>query len=159
MRTIFHFTFRAYRSWNADDPRGYAKRGAGVLDPDPKQAARYDARAGQDEMFFTPDVQRLLLETIREICDIEGWTLEAAAFDELHVHLVLSWIGFIPWEKVNQRLKNLISLRMNRTLKTPARRWFVRRNAAPRSVDAKHREYLLTDYFPKHRGLFWTVDD
>jgi hypothetical protein len=72
----------------------------------------------------------------------------------------VSWTRFIAWEEVDRRLKNLLALKLNRRHNTPGKRWFTRRHGAPRRVRTKkHLDYLLTTYFPDHRGLKWKGGD
>src|SRR6186997_2427027 len=102
---VYHFTYHAYRSWRPDHPRGYTKKGEGYQPPDPDVAEDYDARAKQEPVQFTDEIQREILVLAYEICEQEGWRLEGAGFDPTHAHLVVSWRGFIPWEEVDRRLK------------------------------------------------------
>jgi hypothetical protein len=53
---VYHFTIHSYRSWRADHPRGYTKRGERYQPPDPEQAKRYDERAKQDPAKFEKEV-------------------------------------------------------------------------------------------------------
>ena len=119
-------------------------------------ADQYDRNAKQDSVTFDDPIQREIVAIVIEICEREGWRLEAAGFDETHTHLVLSWTGFNRWEEVDRRLKNLLSLKLNRLHDTPAKRWFVRGRSAPRRVEhRKHFNYLLSTYLPDHPGFFW----
>jgi hypothetical protein len=153
---VYHFTYHAYRSWRPDHPRGYTEKGKGYQPPDPDKARGYDERAKQDEVVFDHRTQVQILLLTHQICEEEGWRLEAAGFDPTHAHLAISWRDFIPWEEVDRRLKNLLALKLNRLNNTPGKRWFVRRHGAPRRVRThKHFDYLLETYFPDHPGIFW----
>jgi hypothetical protein len=153
---VYHFTIHAYRSWRPDHPRGYTKRGEGIHPPDTEMAEQYDRNAKQDAAIFDDQAQREILLLAHSICDEETWRMEAAGFDETHTHLILSWRKFNRWEEVGRRLKNLLSLKLNRLRNTPGRRWFVRGRSAPRRVkDQSHFDYLLDEYLPSHPGLFW----
>ncbi len=158
--SVYHFTLHAYRSWRPDHPRGYAKKGKGYLPPAPEEAKRYDGRAKQPPALFNDDVQRLILVFTLDICRTEGWNLEGTGSDPSHVHQMISWRAFDTWERVDQRMKNLLALKLNRHFSTPGKRWFVRRHSAPRRVkDREHYDHLLETYFPDHPGLFWKVGD
>ena len=152
---VYHFTLHAYRSWRPDHPRGYTRRGEGYQPPSEEVAEEYDRRARQDAAVFTPEIQRDIFSIAISICDEEGWRLEAAGFDEGHVHLVVSWRTFNRWEEVDRRLKNLLALKLNRKHQTPGKRWFVRGRSAPRRVTPKHFDYLIETYLPDHPGIFW----
>lgn len=153
---VYHFTFHAYRSWRPDHPRGYTKKGVGYLPPDKQAAERYDQNAKQDAVLFDKKTQMQILSLSIQICEEEGWKLEAAAFDPTHVHEIVSWRKFFPWQEVDRRLKNLLVLKLNRKHNTPGKRWFARRHGAPRRVrNIDHFNHLVDVYFPDHRGVFW----
>ena len=119
-------------------------------------AEKYDQAASQDAVAFDHALQEEILVLANEICEQEGWRLEAAGFEETHTHLIISWKTFVSWEKVDQRLKNLLSLKLNRRRGITGKRWFVRRHSAPRCVrNRKHFDYPLTEYLPDHPGIFW----
>jgi hypothetical protein len=119
-------------------------------------ASKYDEAAKQPEVVFTPEIQREILALAHQICEEEGWRLEASGFEGGHVHHVISWRGSVSWEEVHRRFKNLLALKLNRRHGTPGKRWFVRRHGAPPRVDRpEHYEYLLGVYLPDHPGLFW----
>ena len=111
---VYHFTIHAYRSWRPDHPRGYTRKGEGYQRPDSEMAADYDEAASQGAVTFDRTLQEEILVLAHEICEQEKWKLEAAGFDETHTHFVISWKTFVSWEKVDQRLKNLHSLMLNR---------------------------------------------
>jgi hypothetical protein len=153
---VYHFTLHAYRSWRPDHRRGYTRKGEGFQPPDGAKADEYDARAKQEKVLFDDRTQREILVISHEICGNLGWMLEAAGFDPTHAHLVISWYGYVAWEEVDRRLKNLLCLLLNRRRATPGKRWFVRRHSAPRRVKfRKHFDYLLDTYLPDHPGIFW----
>ena len=153
---VYHFTFHAYRSWRPDHPRGYTRKGKGYQPSDDEMADHYDEAAKQDAVSFDDAVQREILILSHQICEEEGWTLEAAGFDPTHVHEVISWRKFVSWEEVDRRMKNLLVLKLNRRRGITGKRWFVRRHSAPRRVrDQKHFDHLLETYLPDHPGIFW----
>jgi len=153
---VYHFTLHAYRSWRPDHPRGYTVKGEGYQPSDSGAAYEYDHYARQDPVVFDETIQRELLVLTHEICVRELWRLEAAGSDPTHQHVVISWRKFQRWEDADQRLKNLLSLKLNRRHNTPGKRWFVRRHSAPRRVEHEsHLKHLLTVYLPGHPGLFW----
>ena len=153
---VYHFTEHAYRSWSPDHPRGYTKKGFGYQSPDKDVADAYDNAAAQDAVRFDEKIQREILALVHQICDEEGWRLEGAGFDPTHAHLAISWVGYVPWEEVQRRLKNLLTLKLNRIHGAPGKRWFTRRRGAPRRVrNRQHLDCLLDTYFPDHPGIFW----
>jgi hypothetical protein len=59
-------------------------------------AEDYDEAAKQDAVVFDDAIQREILVLSHQICEEEGWTLEAARFDPTHAHEVISWRTFVP---------------------------------------------------------------
>jgi hypothetical protein len=154
--SVYHFTIHAYRTWDPDHKRGYTKKGDGYQPSDPDIADQYDRHAKQERVLFNDDVQREIVVFAHDVCSTDGWKLEAAGFDPTHTHVIISWKNFVKWEWVDQRLKNLLALKLNRRHNTPGKRWFTRRHGAPRQVEnRKHFDYLLTTYLPDHPGFFW----
>jgi REP element-mobilizing transposase RayT len=152
---VYHFTLHAYRSWRPDHPRGYTKEGKGYLPSDPEEAAAYDRRAKQDPAVFDRHVQRILIRVAHDICTRRNWRLHGVGTEEGHVHLALSWHGFIKWSDVMRTLKNVLSYILGTEVGPRGRRWFVRNGSRKRVQNRKHLDYLLNTYFPDHPGLFW----
>jgi hypothetical protein len=153
---VYHFTIHAYRSWRPDHPRGYTRYAQGYQPSDSERAEEYDAAASQDAVEFDHRIQRIVLSLAASICEREGWRLELFGADPSHLHIVVSWRRYQRWEEADRRLKNLLALHLNRTNRTPGKRWFVRRHSAPRQVkNSKHFARLKDDYLPDHPGIFW----
>jgi hypothetical protein len=116
----------------------------------------YDEAAKGEAVLFDDALQAELLVLSHQICEVEGWRFEASGNDPTHNHQVISWRDFVSWEEVDRRVKNLLTLKLNRRHNTPGKRWFVRRHSAPRRVEnEKHFQHLLETYLPDHPGLFW----
>jgi REP element-mobilizing transposase RayT len=152
---VYHYTIHAYRSWRPDNPRGYVHHSRGLLPPDPLMANWYDAAATQDAVVFDDRIQRILLSTSHEVCVNRGWRLHAGGTDPTHLHLLVSWRGFVPCSDVLTRLKNVMSLRLGQTVGPAGRRWFVRRGSTRRVLTRGHFRHLVCTYLPDHRGAFW----
>ena len=156
---VYLFTFHAYRSWNADHPRGYVRRGQGILSPDLDQALRYDLQAKEPPVLFTADHQQVLLWIVSDACQRRGWRLHQLACEPSHVHILVSWRDFLRWEDVRGKLKNLMSRELGRQFSAPGRRWFVTGGSRKRVRDRRHFEHLMQRYLPSHRGLVWREGD
>jgi REP element-mobilizing transposase RayT len=154
---VYHFTLHAYRSWTPAHPRGYVRRGKGILPTDKKMADAYARAAKQPPVVFTKQIQKILIDTARAECAAKNWRLHCAATDSTHVHLLVSWKTFIPWNNVIHRLKNILSYRLGRELATPGRQWFVRGESRRRVRNRDHLQYLIQKYLPSHGGLTWTA--
>ncbi|MGC8625694.1 MAG: hypothetical protein ACP5VQ_10595 [Phycisphaerae bacterium] len=88
---VGHFVLHAYRSWNADNPRGYVKRGhSGILAPDKYLAQARDYLATQPPVVWDDQYQRLIIALITEVCVKEIWRLHGIAVTPTHVHAVAS---------------------------------------------------------------------
>lgn len=156
---VYLFTLHAYRSWNADNPRGYVRRGQAILSPDQDQAHRYDFFAKEPPVQFTSEHHQILLWIVVDACQRRGWRLHQIACEPSHVHLLVSWRGFLPWQEVRGKLKNLMSRELGRQFASPGRRWFVAKGSRKRVRDRRHFEYLMQRYLPSHRGLVWREGD
>lgn len=152
---VYLFTFHAYRSWMPDRPRGYVRRGEGVLPPDPKRAEEYHNRAQEPPRQFTFEQQQLLIATFADVCANLRWRLHAVATDPSHVHLLVSWREFSPWQDISRRLKNIASLALGRQVGVTDRKWFSRGGSRKRVRDREHFDYLVRQYLPSHRGVCW----
>ena len=151
---VHHFTYHAYRSWRPDHPRGYTK-GEQILPSDRERAASYDRKAYQPPVRFDRFIQSVLVWGAYDICQRRGWRLHSAATDPTHLHVVVSWRGFIPWKDVRDRMKNVLSYLLGRATGQQGRRWFVR-DASRRRVERRsHFDYLMDEYHPDHRGVKW----
>lgn len=156
---VYHFTLHAYRSWNADNPRGYVKHNQGIQPADSARAEFYDSQASQEPMHFTNEHQQVISWIVADACARRQWRLHGLAFEPTHVHILVSWRGFQRWEKVRGKLKNLMSLELGKHFRTPGRHWFSGEGSRKRVRDRAHFDYLMGRYFPKHRGRVWREGD
>ncbi len=153
------FTFHAYRSWNADRPRGFVQKGRGIQPPNTALANYYDQQAKQVPVQFEKHQQQVMLWIAWDACCRRGWRLHAASFDPSHLHILVSWQADETWQNVRKKLKNLIAWALSRNLGHEGRRWMVRGASRKRVQDRKHFDYLVSSYLPRHRGLFWREGD
>jgi len=152
---VYLFTFHAYRSWNANRPRGFVRRGLGVLPPSKNLATAYDRAAVQPPVLFDANCQRVLIWIAYDVCRRRGWRLHAAATEGTHVHYLMSWRDRTKWLDASLRLKNVASLLLNRKRGSFGRRNFSGSGSRKRVRDRQHFDYLMRTYLPRHRGLFW----
>lgn len=151
---VYLFTFHAYRSWNADRPQGYVRRGEGVLAADPQRAEQYDRHARHPPMVFDAEAQGVLVASVRAICNANGWRLHRAVANPTHVHLLVSWEGYVEWADVSRRLKRGLGLALSKAIERHGP-WFSRGGSRKRVTDRKHFDYLMDHYLPRHKGLVW----
>jgi Transposase IS200 like len=152
---VYFFTLHAYRSWRPDHPRGYVRRGEGILPSDPARAAQYDANASQDPVIFTKEMQDVIVVGADDICARRQWRLHAVGFEPNHVHLLVSWRAFIDWDEVLTKLKNLLSLFLGRLIAVEAQSWFTDGGSRKRVTTQDHFNYLIQTYIPKHSQQKW----
>jgi REP element-mobilizing transposase RayT len=154
----YHFTLHAYRSWNPGHPRGYTLRGQGYQPTDPQRAEDYDQRATQDSAAFPRGVQRLLIRIAHDFCTRRRFRLHCVGNEDRHTHYVLSWRGFLTWDEVMRRLKNVLSTMLNQHFETPGKRWFVRGGSRKRVKNRAHFNRLKSVYLPDHPGIYWSEE-
>ena len=151
---VFLFTIHAYRSWSPDNPRGFVRRGEGILLPDAGLAKAYDQQATDRPAVFGEREQLFIGSIVADACDRRGWRLHAIAVEPTHAHLLVSWADELRAALVCGKLKNLISRELNLGL-DPKRKWLSRGASKKQVHDRKHFDQLVSSYLPKHRGLFW----
>jgi len=153
---LFHFTFHAYRSWNADHPRGYVHRGEkGILPPDQILARARDHLANFPAVRFDDqDVQFFVTES-HDVVQRRGWTLYAVTAVDTHLHLVVGWREQINEQDVQTKLKQGFGFVLAKRHGTKGRPYFSRGGVPERVKDMKHLRYLLDEYFPQHHSAIW----
>jgi REP element-mobilizing transposase RayT len=156
---VYLFSFHAYRSWNADDRRGYVEYKRGIQPPNAKRAQQYDRNATQAPVLFDKRELTLFLSMSYDACTRRQWRLHAFASEPTHVHLLVSWREFEPWQAVRKKLKNLMSLQLGRDANARGRRWFSGDGSRKQVRDGKHFAYLMDVYLPRHLGLVWREGD
>jgi hypothetical protein len=157
--SVYLITLHAYRSWGPDRPRGYVRDGTGILPADPDKARMYDASAGDEPVEFSVQMQRLLIVGAADVCHRRGWRLHAVGTDPTHGHFLVSQPGFMDWQFVRDKLKNILSLFLGRLIDKRGKRWFVAKGSRKRVADREHFDYLVDEYLPGQRGLFWKEGD
>ncbi|MFW5681707.1 MAG: hypothetical protein ACOC1G_01765 [Phycisphaeraceae bacterium] len=155
---VYLFTFHAYRSWRPDHRAGYTRKGKGVLPPDAEQARRYDQRAKHAPVRFDEVEQIAILDAVQTVCDRHTWRLHYACITYNHMHLLVSWTSFTPWNDVRVRLKRKMGASVSQATGRPGP-WFSRggRDSRKRVEKRSHFDHLVERYLPKshHRGLHY----
>jgi hypothetical protein len=145
----YHFTLHAYRSWNANHPRGFVQAGRGIQPPNKSLAQFYDSTAKQQPVKFSQLHQRTILWIVWDTCRNRAWRLHVVAFESTHMHVVVSWKSSDSWKVVRAKLKNLISWALSRRFQSEGRRWLVRKASRKRVKDRKHFDHLINSYLPR----------
>jgi hypothetical protein len=152
---VYHITLHAFGSWRADHPRGYTERHEGYQLPNPEEQQRREENLTQAVVEFDEMMQRILIVGTHDICKRRGWRFHGAGNDKTHFHAAISWRGFVDWQDVRDKLKNLLSLFLGRWRGVEGRTWFVEGGSRKRVENEEHLDHLLDTYFPGHRGVFW----
>lgn len=113
---VYLFTLHAYRSWNADRPRGFVQLDRGLQPPNEKLARAYDRAACEAPMIFKRQNQTILLRSLYDACDRRQLRLHSVATDPTHIHFLVSWPDERSWKEVLRQLKNVASLMLGRKL-------------------------------------------
>jgi hypothetical protein len=123
-------------------------------------SAYRDHLARQDAMAFDDSQQAFFIAFAGDICGRRKWRLHCVGTDETHVHVVVSWKGIegdnVAYaELAKDRIKNLLSLLLNRHEEKSGRRVFSKKSGDRQVRTRRHLDFLKTDYLPKHSGRFW----
>jgi len=156
---VYLFTLHAYRSWRADNPRGYIQHGKpGIQPPQPRLAAHRESIAKHPAVVFNKHQRSALIRSAIEIAGHRDWDLNAIAVTTTHVHMLVSWSDQADERHVCTALKRLLGLSLSRDVGSTGHRWFARGRDAKRIADRKHFDHLVNTYLPKHKeqgGDFW----
>ena len=148
---VYHFTYHGYRTWNADHPDGYCQHGVRErLRTCVPLGAYRNWIADGDAMVFGEGQLRSMFEFLKEICGRRNWRLHGVGMDATHVHVVVSWKTEWDGEMVKDRVKNLLSLLLNRWEGREGRRVFSKGAGKNRVRDATHLWRLRERYLPGH---------
>jgi hypothetical protein len=156
MPTYF-YTFHAYRSWMPDHPRGYTRRGVGVVPPNEKMNQRYVERSKFDELEFDSALQNLVVDAIAEVCSNLKTDLYYAVAVSTHAHAVAECANVDPL-KLHDTMKRIIGLKLARFCGVEGRTWLSRGRDLKPVRDVKHLEHLLYVYLPGHHGATFIAD-
>jgi hypothetical protein len=156
---VYHFTLHAYRSWNADHPRGYVKRGErGVKARDEALAEARDRLAKFSAVRFGKKDAQMMVAEARDVVRRRGGKCYGIAVIETHVHVVAGWEEERDADDLQKRLKQGFGFLLAKLHGTVGRPYFSRGGLPERVRDAEHLRHLLYVYFPGHRGVMWRVE-
>lgn len=151
---VYHFVLHAYRSWNADHPQGYCRKGEpGVFAPDSGLAAHRNTIALCLAVVWDRADQELLMAFAHEVCARRCWRIHGIAVTETHAHLVVSWRGKTPAMQVQRTMKQIMALQLGRRHNAAGRRWFSRGGKPLRVHNPGHLRTLIMAYLPSQGGV------
>jgi hypothetical protein len=147
------FTYHGYGTWMPDRPRGFVRRGEGILPPDKSLAALYRSDAREPEIDFDAEVQRQITAEAIVAAQKQGFRLHYISTESTHVHVLVSWTDERDWKTQRSKIKESFSRRLNREL--GRRRWFSDSASRKQVKEQRHFDYLVQRYLPSHRGWKW----
>lgn len=148
---LYLITLHAYRSWNADNPRGYVRTGQGILPPDPLMARLYNQRAKHEPARFTADLHSTIIDGCRDICQRRGWMLHHVVVVSSHLHALVSWRDpRTDWRSVRDTIKRILGWMLAKHTDIAGRPWFARKGSRKRVRDHAHFHHLMSRYLPDH---------
>ena len=155
---VYHFIFHAYRSWNAEHPRGYVQRGErGVMRPSPSLGYVRDKLARNMPVSFDCAEREFLVEAVKDAASQRKWQLYGVAVVEGHLHVVVGWQDSgIDYLFVQARIKRALGYLLAQRHGTKGRPYFSRGGSPERVRNRKHLRHLLDVYLPGHHGAHWT---
>jgi hypothetical protein len=148
------FTFHAFGTWMPDREQGFVRRGRGILAPDEELAKQYRERAKEDDIFFDPHLQLLLIEETRIACEKHRYRGHYVATETTHIHTLVSWPDHRPWLKIRTGLKSLLTRRLNHDVRRRDK-WFVESASRKQVKEDVHFDHLVNTYLPSHGGWKW----
>jgi hypothetical protein len=137
-----------------DRPRGFVRRGKGILPPDNKLAVEYRDDATEPIVEFSDDAQRLLIAEAQTAAEKQGFRLHYISTESSHVHVLVSWSEERDWKTLRSKIKESFSRRLNRDLEW--RTWFSDSASRKQVKEQRHFDYLVRKYLPGHSGWRWS---
>lgn len=160
---VYMITLHTYRSWKADNPKGYVQRGKqGIQTPNPVLASQRACLANDPERHFNDDQKQFIIDQAYEIITNRKLRLHAVSCTSTHTHLIISWLGTEAFfSDINQpfgqarllanKVKTILATLLSKNEGTTGNRWFSRGCDCTPVDDRDHLNHLLDQYLPKHR--------
>ena len=154
---VYLFTYHAYRSWMPDKGRGFVQRGRGIMPADEGMAEGYRRRANYEQIRFTDEDCRMMLAEAQRVCGTParkqtGWRLPICVAVFNHVHLLVSWRGFVSAKRARALLHRALTVVLRDAWGEADGRPILARGGSMKQVrDRPHFDHLLTTYLPGHR--------
>jgi REP element-mobilizing transposase RayT len=86
----YFLTWPTYGTWLPGDERGWVEYRRGWQLPDPVRKLEAQARMTEGACVLDDEQRRVVERTIREHCQIRGWTLHAVNCRTNHLHVVVT---------------------------------------------------------------------
>jgi hypothetical protein len=156
---VFHITLHAYRSWNADHPRGFIRKDRkGIQSPNPKLARARDRFAKHAPVSFSPEDCEFLVEAARIAARHCSYTLYGTTATRTHLHIAVGASKTLDADEAQAALKSGVGYLLSKRAGKTGLRWFSKAGAPEQVKDRAHLRYLLEEYFPDHHAPIWIAD-
>ena len=157
---VYHFIFHAYGTWHPDHADGWHQHGVAGTRRSDAGTAKYRREVQRFETIaFSPEVQPILVDMVREVCGRRGWRCHSVAANETHVHAVISWSSGIGALEAHDTLKRLLGWSLAKHSGVRGRKWMSHGGRPKRIWDLAHLHYLLREYLPEQGGVCWKEND
>lgn len=153
----YHYTFHAYDTWMPDKEKGYVKRKKGALPRDLEMAQHYRANQKQPTVYFSKQHQEEIAATLHVAGKHIDATIHCIAIEPTHLHVIASWSHERAWDSMRRSIRSALTRRLNEQF--GKREWFVKSPSRKQVKDHDHFCFLIREYLPSHRGLFWLRDE
>jgi REP element-mobilizing transposase RayT len=140
-----------------DKEKGYVQRKKGIKPKNESMARRYRANQQQTTVLFSTAQQHVVAATLRVAGEHLSATVHCIAVEPTHMHIVLSWTHTRDRLSMSASVKTAVSRQLNESY--GKRTWLVKNALRKQVKDREHFDYLLREYLPSHRGLFWIRDE
>ncbi|MEM9414411.1 MAG: hypothetical protein AAGA29_02895 [Planctomycetota bacterium] len=140
-----------------DKAKGYVHRAKGLKPKDDAMASNYRAKQKHPTVLFTHDQQEAIAASLRDAGPCIEATIHAIATEPSHFHVLVSWNHDRKWDSIRRSLRTSVSLTLNKTF--GKREWLVKNSSRKQVKDEEHFIYLIRQYLPSHRGLFFLRDE
>lgn len=150
---VLLLTLHAYGTWLPDREQGSVHWQRGYQSQNLKLAREYRYKQRQPAARLSEREQRVVIDNLIGACPLKSLRLYAAATDESHVHILLSWRDEREPMRIQDRVKHSLTRALNEQVFR--RRWFTKSGHRKCVNDREHFDHLRDVYLPSHKGLLW----
>ncbi|MEM6330400.1 MAG: hypothetical protein AAF790_09135, partial [Planctomycetota bacterium] len=155
---VYLFTYHTYGTWLPDHPRGYVRRGEGVLPTDHNTANQYRRRMKQATVLLGGEQQKAAIGILLNAVASIDAKLHGVATEPTHLHVLTSWNDDRTHERIGSSLKRGLTLGLKKRFgdRFGDRQWLSENRSRKQIKEREHFQHLLADYFPRHSGWKWS---
>ena len=143
----YHLTWTTYGTWLPGDERGWVASGKdGIQLPDRQRELEARRSLAESPVVLTDGQRQVVEQTVRDHCQIRGWTLHALNVRSNHIHVVVT-ADRRPEEVLNQfkawcsrKVSDDAGLTAAVAKKAGRRRWWTEHGSTKWIFDEKYLE-------------------